>query len=151
MLFRSIHSRDKATRLFDAMICMDPLFPVYLTASIIISKRTEILNLEQDLSELYNLLNHIDMDSIDMESVLRKALELHRSIPSKRLWRSRSSALKYSRVPYFKSDFLDSTDLIQGITKCKDAKNTTKSYWATGQWVILFIVAGSIAFYMQDI
>lgn len=105
----NVHTIDKAARIYDLVLCTDPLMPIYITTTILISARLQILALEPEMSEVHGFLSKIIIDELNIENIISQSLELHATVPPRKLWGWKSDALSNSSVPRFAKEFLDST------------------------------------------
>ncbi|KAL0077385.1 rab-GTPase-TBC domain-containing protein [Phycomyces blakesleeanus] len=71
---------DKITRLFDFFLCSNPLMPVYFTAAVVLSRRSEILRLECEFSTVHGFLTKLPQD-IDVERLIGSAIEIEGRYP----------------------------------------------------------------------
>lgn len=120
----------EAFRLADVFLASHPLMPVYVSAAMILSRRSEVLSLNCEMSEVHGLLSKIP-DNLSYEMMVELALQLFQKHPPKKLARhgrlklSASSLISsYSqfeaRTRYQRPDHL----LAQGL------KNEETSWWA---------------------
>ena len=94
------------TRLFDFFLASDAAVPVYFFASIILSRREELLAIEKDEDEaiFYVVLGKLPQP-FDIEGRIQHTLSLYERLPPQKLkwawWKvSSSSVLKATRTPY---------------------------------------------------
>ncbi|KAI8903542.1 rab-GTPase-TBC domain-containing protein [Gorgonomyces haynaldii] len=99
---------DTVYRCFDCILSTDPLFPVYMAASIVLEASSAILSLDSDLSSVHGYLSTMDLNDIDMEHILSQSLDLRDRFPYHTL---KTSLEERSCVPRFKGHFLYSLDL----------------------------------------
>ncbi|CAB3237706.1 unnamed protein product [Arctia plantaginis] len=73
------HSLNKYTdvvRLYDYFLCAPPLFPVYVTAAIVLYRADEVYNCECDMAMLHCLLSRLP-DDLPFEDILVTAERLY--------------------------------------------------------------------------
>lgn len=73
------HSLNKYTdvvRLYDYFLCSPPLFPVYVTAAIVIHRSQEVLECECEMAMLHCLLSRLP-DDLPFEEILKHASKLY--------------------------------------------------------------------------
>ncbi|KAJ8729126.1 hypothetical protein PYW08_000707 [Mythimna loreyi] len=73
------HSLNKYTdvvRLYDYFLCAPPLFPVYVTAAIVLYRADEVFNCECDMAMLHCLLSRLP-DDLPFEDILVTAKKLY--------------------------------------------------------------------------
>ncbi|KAK4193919.1 rab-GTPase-TBC domain-containing protein [Podospora australis] len=102
MYAHDITTLGEITRLFDVLLSKDPVFTIYLFASIVRSRRQELFETPPDEPEmLHSILSKLPIP-LDLEGLIQGAIELETKYPpeSLRTWRryiSRWSVLKTAR------------------------------------------------------
>ncbi|KAI5815856.1 rab-GTPase-TBC domain-containing protein, partial [Pyronema omphalodes] len=80
-----IQEYSNIARLFDAFLALDPVFPLYLFAQIIISRSTELFSIPEDEPEmLHSILSHLPKP-LDLETWITEAIHLLKSRPPESL------------------------------------------------------------------
>ncbi|KAH5240636.1 hypothetical protein HBI72_209200 [Parastagonospora nodorum] len=102
MFAHNIQDYKDITRLFDFFLAHDAVMPIYLFAAVVLSRREELLEIDQEDEDiLYVMLGKLPQP-FDVEFHLARTLELYERLPPASLgswewWRiSSSSALKTS-------------------------------------------------------
>ena len=77
----------QCSRLFDAFMASPPLFPLYVGACAIASRRELVMNTEPDFATMHTLLSSINSGGVGSisEGDIRRALQLYKSAPPERL------------------------------------------------------------------
>jgi hypothetical protein len=79
----------------------------------VISKKEELLESEPEMSTIHLILNHLDMETIDLESVITEALRMYDGFPPKLLWKRGKN--RVSCVTSFSANFEHAVNLRAGI------------------------------------
>lgn len=72
----SLNRYSDVVRLYDYFLCAPPLFPVYVTAAIVLHRRGEVLHCECDMAMLHCLLSRLP-DDLPFEDILVTAKKLY--------------------------------------------------------------------------
>ena len=83
----NLNDKQKICRVFDVILCVSPVFPCYLAASIILMHRDSVLLLDADMPSIHGFFNQLDIDSLDIEHVISRALGLYSRLPPSRISR----------------------------------------------------------------
>jgi hypothetical protein len=92
-----VDSHSTVVRLADLFLSNHPLTPLYVSAAIILSRRTEILSVDCEMSEVHGLLAHIPSE-LDWEAVITHALQLLKTHPPKKVSSRKRLSYKQSTV-----------------------------------------------------
>jgi hypothetical protein len=112
---------NDVARIYDAMLCSDPLFALYLCAAMAINSREEIFECDCDFATLFNFLVHsTDTSGIPFEDLLVIADKLILSIPPEKLKNLGSKVLR---------EFID-----RGLIDCFKLANIMR---VKSDWVLL--------------
>ncbi|KAF9580971.1 hypothetical protein BGW38_002181 [Lunasporangiospora selenospora] len=71
---------DKVARLYDFFLCHNPLMPVYFAASVVITRREELFQVEDDSAMVHTFLTKFPKD-IDLEECISRAHLLYTTYP----------------------------------------------------------------------
>ncbi|KAG0057212.1 hypothetical protein BGZ83_000625 [Gryganskiella cystojenkinii] len=74
----------KVARLYDFLICFNPLMSVYLTAAVVISRREELFEIECDNAMVHTFLTKFPKD-VNLERIISHAHELYTTYPPESL------------------------------------------------------------------
>ncbi|GJJ69552.1 TBC1 domain family member 20 [Entomortierella parvispora] len=74
----------KIARLYDFLICFNPLMSVYLTAAVVMSRRDELFEVECDNAMVHTFLTKFPKD-VDLERVISHAHQLYTTYPPESL------------------------------------------------------------------
>ncbi|KAF9178811.1 hypothetical protein BGZ51_007457 [Haplosporangium sp. Z 767] len=75
---------EKIARIYDFLICFNPLMSVYLTAAVVMSQRDELFQVECDNAMVHTFLTKFPKD-IDLEQVISHAHRLYMTYPPEAL------------------------------------------------------------------
>jgi hypothetical protein len=98
-----IQDYEEIARLYDFLLAHEPVMSIYLFAAITISRRTELLELEEDQSDILTYVISKVPQHLNIDTLASKAVDLFRKHPPQSLpgflwWRLSSySVLKTSR------------------------------------------------------
>ena len=97
---------EKITRLFDLFLCSNPFMPVYFAAAVVLSRKKQILALENDISVIHSFLTKLPKD-LDVESLCHTACELEEKYSSFELQCQSAIALdEISAINRYEKDWL---------------------------------------------
>jgi hypothetical protein len=94
MYAHDITTLGEISRLFDVLLAREPVFSVYMFATIVISRREELFEVEEDEPEmLHSILSKLPKP-LDLDRLIADAVELTEKHPPEglRAWRGISSA-----------------------------------------------------------
>lgn len=66
---------EKITRLFDLFLCSNPFMPIYFAAAVVLSRKEQVLELENDVSIIHSFLTKLPKD-LDVDALCHTACEL---------------------------------------------------------------------------
>ncbi|KAF9978294.1 hypothetical protein BGZ65_007056 [Modicella reniformis] len=75
---------DKIARIYDFLLCFNPLMSVYLTAAVIMSRREELFKVECDNAMVHTFLAKFPQN-VDLERIISRAHELYMTYPPEAL------------------------------------------------------------------
>ncbi|KAG0199642.1 hypothetical protein BGX33_011528 [Mortierella sp. NVP41] len=77
---------EKIARLYDFLICFNPLMSVYITAAVVMSRREELLQVECDNAMVHTFLTKFPKNA-DLELIISHAHQLYTTYPPESLQR----------------------------------------------------------------
>lgn len=143
-----VKTQEQANRLMDLFLASHPLMAVYLAAAIILSRKSEILSLDCEMSAVHGLLSKLP-DSINYEQLITMATALFEKHPPSQVARKGRLKMKNSSLISSYPQFLDmtSSQLPDHLLRHRAPPPKTHGWWhwITGHRTMLVTSLLSVA------